>query len=248
MSFDNRLVVILGAAGGIGAALSHRLKKDGARLLLAGRTNEKGQALAQELGAEWTQCDATQSSQVDAVCAHAGELGGFYGVVNCVGSLILKPAHLTTDDEWRASIAANLDTSFFLVRQATKMMAKDGGSIVLLSTAPARLGMANHEAIAAAKAGVIGLALAAAASYAAQQIRVNCVAPGLVETPLTSRLTSNDANRKMSETMHPMGRLGKPEDIASAVAWLLNPEQGWVTGQVLGVDGGLGTLRPREHR
>jgi NAD(P)-dependent dehydrogenase (short-subunit alcohol dehydrogenase family) len=87
--------------------------------------------------------------------------------------------------------------------------------------------------------------LAAAASYAARQVRVNCVAPGLVRTPLTARITGNEAALKASAALHALGRVGEPGEVASAIAWLLAPEQGWVTGQVLGVDGGLATVRPR---
>ena len=108
----------------------------------------------------------------------------------------------------------------------------------------ARAGLSNHEAIAAAKAGVIGLTLSAAATYARQHIRINCVAPGLVRSPLTRKLTESEAALKASTNMHPLGRIGEPSDVASALAWLLDPEQSWVTGQVLGVDGGLSSLRP----
>ena len=116
-----------------------------------------------------------------------------------------------------------------------------GGSIVLISSAGARVGLVNHEAIAAAKAGILGLALSAAASYASRGIRVNCVAPGLVRTPLTA----NGAALKGSIAMHPLGRIGEPSDVASAIEWFLDPAQSWVTGQVLGIDGGLATLRTR---
>jgi 3-oxoacyl-[acyl-carrier protein] reductase len=124
-------------------------------------------------------------------------------------------------------------------------MLNSGGSIVLVSSAAARIGIANHEAIAAAKAGVAGLTLSAAATYAPRGIRVNCVSPGLVVSGLTQRITSNEASLKASVAMHALGRAGSPEDVASAIAWLLDPEQSWVTGQVLGVDGGLGSLRSR---
>jgi NAD(P)-dependent dehydrogenase (short-subunit alcohol dehydrogenase family) len=122
-------------------------------------------------------------------------------------------------------------------------MMSSGGSIVLMSSAAARIGLPNHEAIAAAKAGIIGLVYSAAATYAARRVRVNAVAPGLVQTPLTEKITSNERSRGFSLALHPLGRLGEAADIASAIRWLLNPEQSWVTGQVLGVDGGLGTLK-----
>jgi NAD(P)-dependent dehydrogenase (short-subunit alcohol dehydrogenase family) len=109
----------------------------------------------------------------------------------------------------------------------------------------ARIGLANHEAIAAAKAGVIGLTLSAASTYAPRGVRVNCVAPGLVRTPMTARLTQNEGALKASTAMHALGRIGEPADVAAAIAWLIGPESSWVTGQVLGIDGGLGSVRPR---
>ena len=159
--------------------------------------------------------------------------------------MLLKPAHLTSPEEWAETIATNLGSGFATVRAAGKLMARGGGSVVLLSTAAARHGLANHEAIAAAKAGLVGLALSAAATYGPRGLRVNCVAPGLVRTPLTERITSNEASLKASVAMHSLGRIGEPEEVASAIAWLLDPEQSWVTGQVLGVDGGLGSVRAR---
>ena len=169
------------------------------------------------------------------------------GVVNCAGSILLKPAHRITDAEFADTLAANLTTAFNLVRAASRVMMQQagGGSIVLCSSVAARRGLVNHEAIAAAKAGVEGLALAAAASYARQGVRVNCVAPGLTRTGLTRTLTENETVAKISAALHPLGRLGEPAEIASAIAWLLDPEQSWVTGQVLGIDGGLGSIQAR---
>ena len=102
-----------------------------------------------------------------------------------------------------------------------------------------------REAIAAAKAGVAGLALAAAATYAPTGLRVNAIAPGLVRTPLSRRLTESPVAGRTSTALHALGRLGEPDDVASPAAWLLDAESSWVTGQQFGVDGGLGTVRAR---
>ena len=116
---------------------------------------------------------------------------------------------------------------------------------MLLSSAAAAIGLPNHEAIAAAKAGVSGLARSAAATYAPYGIRVNAVSPGLVDTPMSRSITTNELARKASIAMHPLGRLGTADDIAEAICWLLTPQSAWVTGQVIGVDGGLATLKSR---
>jgi NAD(P)-dependent dehydrogenase (short-subunit alcohol dehydrogenase family) len=237
--------VILGAYGGIGSALARRLAGTGHRLFVAGRSEDRLKALAAETGAAYARVEATDSAQVEAAIARAAEeMGRVDGIANCFGSLLLKPAHLTSDEELEATLAVSLKSSFATVRAAARAM-KEGGSVVLLSSAAARLGMASHEAIAAAKAGVQGLALAAAATYASRRIRINCVAPGLTRTPLTERITGNETVAKGSVAMHALGRFGEPEEVASAIAWFLDPEQSWVTGQVLGVDGGLATVRTR---
>ena len=107
------------------------------------------------------------------------------------------------------------------------------------------LGIANHEAIAAAKAGIEGLARSAAATYAGANIRFNVVSPGLVKTKLTKRIWEAPAMASASAELHALGRLGEPEQIASMIEWLIEPENHWITGQVIGVDGGLATVQPR---
>ncbi len=249
MSDEAPVHLVLGASGGIGSALSRRLAAQGATVVLAARGKEALDALAEETGGESAPVDATDPDAVEALVAGVMERHGrLDGAANCVGSLLLKPAHRTSVDEWRETLSLNLDTAFFLVKSAAGVMQRNGGgSIALVSTVAARIGMAHHEAVAAAKGGVLGLALAAAASYASKDVRVNCVAPGLIETPLTERLTGSDTARKVSEQMHPLGRIGQPDDVASALAWLLDPANRFVTGQVIGIDGGMGSVQPRKQ-
>lgn len=239
-------MVIFGATGGIGNVLSRQLAAAGHKLVLAARQEERLQQLAAELRAEAVTCDATQSAQVDAVITKAQTMHGqIDGVASCIGSILLKPAHLTTDEEWQRTLEQNLTTSFYILRSVAKVMRSSGGSIVFCSSVAAQRGLANHEAIAAAKAGITGLMLAAAATYASSKIRVNCVAPSLTRTPLSAALTANESALNASLSMHALGRIGEPEDVASAIKWLLDPAQSWVTGQVIGVDGGLGAVNPR---
>lgn len=239
--------IVLGAAGGVGRELVSRLRQAGAEVVAAGRDSDALDALSGEFGAHAREVDARDFAAVDRVVKDAArDLGRVDGIANCAGSLILKPAHATSEEEFGATVDANLRTAFAAVRAAAGAMRKEGGSVVLVSSAAARIGLANHEAIAAAKAGVIGLTLSAAASYAPRGIRVNAVAPGLTRTPMTAKITESEAMAQGSTDLHALGRLGEPGDVASAIAWLLDRENSWVTGQVLGVDGGLGRVRSRK--
>ncbi len=225
--------LVIAASSGIGQAVTTQLRAEGQEVFTTARDNSKITPDAI--------LDATDFEAVDNVFQQVGTLDG---VVNCSGSLLLKSAHLTTKEQYQAVIDASLTTAFATVRAAGKNMNK-GGNVVLVSSAAAMEGLANHEAIAAAKAGIIGLNLSAAATYASSNLRINAVAPGLTDTPLTASLTSNETSRKFSEAMHALGRLGKAEDVARAICFLLSPENNWITGQVLAVDGGLSRVRPK---
>lgn len=229
--------LIIAASSGIGRSLAEGLRARGHNVFQTSR--EAGKIEHDAL------LDATDFDAVDHVFTVAKEkLGSLDGVVNCAGSLLLRPAHLTTRDQFRTVMDASVTTSFAVVRAAGKHMTA-GGSVVLISSAAALEGLANHEAIATAKAGIMGLALSSAATYAGQNLRFNVVAPGLVETSMTKSIIASDAARKLSEGMHALGRLGKPDDIARAIMFLLDPENSWITGQTLAVDGGLSCIRPK---
>ncbi len=215
-------------------------------MVLAGRDAATLAPLAASIGGLVVTADAANFDDAERCVTEAvTTTGQLDGIVNCAGSILLKPAHLTSAQELQDVLTANLITAFATVRAGAGAMRQRGGSIVLLSSAAAAIGLPNHEAIAAAKAGVSGLARSAAATYAPYGIRVNAVSPGLVDTPMSQAIISNELARKASIAMHPLGRLGTADDIAEAVCWLLTPQSAWVTGQIIGVDGGLATLKSR---
>jgi 3-oxoacyl-[acyl-carrier protein] reductase len=246
---DKQAVAIIGGTGGIGSTLASILTGQGHQVYIGGRDQARLNDTSTRLNIHGQTLDATDFEDLAAfLVASQKDMQALTGVALCVGSILLKPAHQTTLEEWQQTLALNLTTAFATVRAAAMLMMGGGGSVVLLSSAAAQVGLVNHEAIAAAKAGVEGLTRAAAATYAPRGIRVNAVSPGLVDTPLAAGITANAASLKASEAMHPLGRIGRPEDVASALCWLLDPAQSWVTGQIIGVDGGLSRLRSKAGR
>jgi 3-oxoacyl-[acyl-carrier protein] reductase len=237
-------VIIFGGSGGIGSTVAGELSRRGIATFLVARSEERLRSVAEQVGASgWSVCDVTVLADVErAISQGSSAMGAISGVAHCVGSILLKPAHLTSEAEFTSVMQINLTSAFLVLRSAARAMT-DGGSILLFSSAAARIGLANHEAIAAAKAGIIGLTLSAAATYAHRKLRVNCVAPGLIQTPLSEKITSNPSAANFSRALHPLGRLGETSDISSLAALLLSDDSAWITGQVFGVDGGLGTLK-----
>ncbi len=234
--------LLIGGAGGIGTALAGLLRDAGWDLVLAGRDEHRTHRAAEAVGGRAVTLDAADFGAV----AEAFEVEGpFAGVVNLAGSILIKPAGATSAEEFEHTVSQNLRTAFAVVRAASGAMRQSGGSVVLMSSCAASVGLPNHEAIAAAKAGVEGLVRSAAAGGAPSGIRYNAVAPGLVDTPLAERLTSSEPALKASIAMHPLGRIGMAAEVARAIAFLLDPDNDWITGQVVGLDGGLARVRSR---
>lgn len=235
---------IFGATGGIGSVLTKRFSGTGDTLYLLGKNEEKLKKLSKEVCQPYIVVDATDENLVDqAFKTILDKEQHLDGVVSVVGSLFLKPIHLTTQKEFEEVMKINTTSSFCILKQALNKMEK--GSIVLSSSTAGLIGLANHEAISAAKAALIGLMRSTAASYANKKIRINAVAPGLTRTALTQNITNNDIALKASTAFHPLGRIAEPEDVASAIFWLLSDESAFVTANVIAVDGGLSSIKLR---
>jgi NAD(P)-dependent dehydrogenase (short-subunit alcohol dehydrogenase family) len=248
MNNKTSVVVIGGVTGGIGSDVARRLAAAGWQVAGFARDAGKMDTLAAELPGIFTQtAEATDAAAVEtAVKAVVERFGRIDAYVHAIGSILIKPAHLTRLEEWQRVIELNLGSAFYALKAVVgPMQAQGSGSIVFVSSVAAQAGVPGHEAIAAAKGGINGLVLAAAASYAPKSIRVNAVAPGLVDTPLAAGLLGSEQARQFSEKMHPLGKIGRAANVGSLIAWLVSPEADWVTGQIWSVDGGMAHVRPK---
>jgi NAD(P)-dependent dehydrogenase (short-subunit alcohol dehydrogenase family) len=242
-----QVAIVTGATGAIGSATARRLVAAGWDVAIVGRDPGRVDALSAELGpsAAGFVADATVSAEVDSAVAGAVErLGPPEALVHAVGSTLLKPIHAVSDRELDDVLAVNLLSAVYALRAFVRAVPRGrSASAVLFSSAAARIGLLNHEAIATAKGGVEGLVTSAAATYAGRGIRVNALAPGLVRSNLTRRLVEHEGSLRASVAMHPLGRIGEPEDVAALAAFLASPDAGWITGQVIAVDGGLSGVK-----
>ena len=237
-------IIIVGAAGGIGSALSRRLAAQGAKLHLVGRNAENLASLAAETGATSAVADVMDRAALEAAVKAAGPAAA--GLAYCVGSINLKPVARVTDEDAERDFALNALGALRAVQAALPALkANDGpASIVLFSTVAVAQGFANHVSIGLSKGAVEGLMLSLAAELA-PKIRVNCVAPSLTKTPLASALTSSEQMANAIAGLHALQRLGEADDVAAAAQFLLSGDSSWVPGQVIGVDGGRSMLRTK---
>ncbi len=245
------VVWITGASGGIGREVLTRLSDKGWIIIASGRDESKLDTIADNLeNVHVMPADVTDENSMKEVASRIrNEFGRLDALVHAVGSILLRPLHATSVEQFSDILTLNLTSAFIAMKHSVPVMMKSGGGrVVLFSTVAAKLGMPNHSSIGAAKSGLEGLAKAAAADYARRGIRVNVVAPGLTETALSTHLLSNETSRSISENMHPVGRIGQPEEVGSVAAWLVSEAPDWITGTVIPVDGGLGNIRAQENR
>lgn len=237
-------IIIIGATGGIGSALARRLSSSGAKTHLIARDAARVAKLAEELGATHAAADALDGASLRQAVEAAGSPAS--GLAYCVGTINLKPIGRLTDADLDTDFRVNAVGAVHAIQAALPAMkAHDGAaSIVLFSTVAVSQGFTSHTPIAMAKGAVEGLALSLAAELA-PKIRVNCIAPSLTRTPLAEKLTAGEQMANAIAQMHAIPRLGEPDDHAALAAFLLSPEAGWITGQIIGVDGGRSTLRTK---
>ena len=237
------IVLITGASGGIGRALARQLHARGCRIAAVGRDASR---LADVDAAARIAADTTTPEGAALAVAACQEALGAAPtrLAHCVGSTLIAPLHRTRADAYREVMRVNLDSAVFTLQAWMAALQGGPGAAVFASSVVARIGVANHEAIAAAKGGVEALVRSAAATYAAQGVRVNAVAPGMTETPMTAGLLKMPAMREGAARQYPLGGVQTADQVGEVMAWLLGDGAARLTGQVIAVDGGFTTVRP----
>jgi len=240
-----RIALVTGARGGIGREVVARLRASGHRVAAVGRDADTLAAVPADahIAADTT----TLEGATAAITACKEQLGGPPSLLaHCVGSTLIAPLHRSTVVQIREVLRINLDSALFMLQAWIEGLRGSGqpGSAVLVSSVVARIGVANHEAIAAAKGGIEALARSAAATYAAVGLRINVVAPGMTETPMTAGMLRADAMREGAGKQYPLGGVQTAAQVADTMAWLLSDSAARITGQVIAVDGGFTTVRP----
>ncbi|MCS6854231.1 MAG: 3-oxoacyl-[acyl-carrier-protein] reductase [Elioraea sp.] len=238
---DGKTALITGASGGIGGAIARAFHAQGAVVGLSGTRREALEALAGELGcrAHVLPADLADPAAAEALVAAAeGAMGRLDILVNNAGLTRDSLALRMKDEDWERVLAVDLSAPFRLCRAALKgMMKRRTGRIISIGSIVGTTGNPGQANYAAAKAGLVGLSKALAQEVAARGITVNVIAPGFIATPMTAALS--DEQRAAFASRIPLGRLGRPEDVAAAAVYLASDEAGWITGAVLHVNGGM---------
>ncbi len=238
---DGKAALITGASGGIGAAIARTLHAQGASVAMSGTRRDALDALGAELGERAFVCpaDLRDASEPDSLITAAEAAAGPLAIlVNNAGMTRDMLALRMRDEDWQAVLDIDLSAPFRLARSALRgMLRRRAGRIINISSIVGATGNAGQVNYAAAKAGLVGMTKALAQEVASRGITVNAVSPGFIATPMTDKL-SEQQRGKLTEAI-PLGRLGRPDDVAAAVAYLASDEAGWVTGATLHVNGGM---------
>lgn len=239
-------ILIYGGSGGIGYAIARCVKARGDEVHLVGRDHARLERAAAEIGAGFTVGDVLGGEVFAAATEAASRGGALKGLIYAVGSINLKPVARLSDDDFLNDFRLNALGAAKAIQAALPHLKQAGGTagIVLFSTVAVSQGFAAHASVAMAKGAIEGLTLSLAAELA-PRIRVNCIAPSLTKTPLAAALTGNEAMAKAIADLHPLQRLGEPQDIAPLASLLASDDASWITGQIIGVDGGRSTLRTK---
>ena len=236
MNFEGKNILVVGGSSGIGLSLVQSLHQQKANVYVISRTVSP--AWPDEIKS--LQADVTK--ELDTVESFLPEQ--LHGLVYAVGSITLKPFNRLSAEDFFNDYQLNVLGAVRTTQIALKALKNAGSSsIVFISSVAAKIGLPYHASIAAAKGAVEGMAISLAAELASLKIRVNVVSPSLTNTSLAEKLLNSPEKQEASAKRHPLGRYGQPEDISNSIAFLLSDKSSWMTGQVIGIDGGMGNLK-----
>tara|TARA_Y100000996_G_scaffold170160_2_gene132250 strand:+ start:363 stop:1112 length:750 start_codon:yes stop_codon:yes gene_type:complete len=247
-------IVLFGATGGIGKCLSYDLVKDN-NLFIGSRNLNQIDDLMLDINDKIVsdnlnyKCsgdcvDVTDFNSISLFFEKANDfLGSIDCIINCVGSLLLKPAHLLSETEILDTYKTNVFSCFAILKHSFPYLKNNGGKIIFFSSSASKVGLKNHEAISSAKAAVSSLALSSASTYSRYGIRVNAVAPGLVDTGLTKNIINNKMSLEYSKKLHGLNKIGNPENFIPIIRSLIDDRSDWISGQTFFIDGGLSNIK-----
>jgi NAD(P)-dependent dehydrogenase (short-subunit alcohol dehydrogenase family) len=232
--------LIFGATGSIGSNLANQLYNEKEDCHLIGRNEEELKKLANKLSYNFSVCDVLK---IDFTKKLLEELASVevLGIAYCVGSIDIKPFKLTKSSDFVSSYVLNLVAVTEIIRNFENNLKKNNASIVLFSTVAAKKGFINHSIISSSKSGVEGLTVALAAEFA-PNIRVNCIAPSLTKSKMAKNIIKNSKIEESIAKLHPLKRIGQGDDTANLARFLLSKNSSWITGQIIGVDGGRAAI------
>ena len=234
--------IIAGASGVLGSAIAEDLSKNN-ELFLIGRDKEKIKKMSEKYNCKYSIIDLNNpipQKEFKNVIDPEVEIKG---LINCIGSILIKPLHGTSIEEYNEVINTNLFSSFYLLSTFAKRM--KNGSALFFSSVAASLGLSNHEVISAAKSGIEGFVRSSAATYSKDNLRVNAIAPSIMDSNMSKKILSTEQAVEISKSMHPIPKIGTYDDILPVVRWLMSDDAEWVTGQTINIDGGLSKIKPR---
>ena len=232
--------LIFGATGSIGSSLANQMYKEKKDCHLIARNNEEIEKLGNKLSYSFSVCDVLKIDFTKKLLEELTDIE-VLGIAYCIGSIDIKPYKLTNSSEFVSSYVLNLVAVTEIIRNFEGNLKRNNASIVLFSTVAAKKGFINHSIISSAKSGLEGLTVALAAEFA-PNIRVNCIAPSLTKSKMAKNVIKNSKIEESIAKLHPMKRIGEGVDAAHLANFLLSKNSSWITGQIIGVDGGRAAI------
>ena len=232
--------LIFGATGSIGSKLSENMYESDKEVHLIGRDEEELKKLASKLNSEYSVIDILSDNLSETIKENFSDKN-ISGIAYCIGSIDLKPLRVSKKEDFKKCLDVNFFPVIEIIKSLQDNLKKNNGSIVLFSTVAVKKGFTNHAIISSAKGAIEGLTVSLAAEFA-PNIRVNCIAPSLTNSKMSQSILKNKMMADGIAKSHPMKRIGQAADIASMAKFLLSDESPWITGQIIGVDGGKSSL------